>query len=167
MKAAGGVEIDPAEHIAAIGKKKDMLYVFEFELVEEGDGWVVSYPFDFEGATQGFGLAEASEMSADWLKAMLEHRIMTGESIPDATLGNAPKRGGRVLLVAVEASLETVGVVSAKDAAEMLGVTKGRVSQLLKAGKLLGYRKGRDVFVTTDSVNARLEYMPKKEKASV
>lgn len=144
-----------------------MIYVFEFELVEEGDGWVVSYPFDFDGATQGFGIAEASEMSADWLKTMLEYSIMAGDAIPEATLGNEPKRGGRVLLVAVDASLDTVDAVSAKEAAEMLGVTKGRVSQLLKAGKLLGYRKGRDVFVTKDSVNARLEYMPKKELATV
>ena len=139
-----------------------MVYVFEFELVEEGDGWVVSYPFDFDGATQGFGIAEASEMSADWLKTMLEHRILAGESVPDATLGNEPRRGGRILLVAVEAGLETVDVVSAKEAAEMLGVTKGRVSQLLKAGKLLGYRKGRDTFVTKDSVNARLGDDPRK-----
>ena len=144
-----------------------MLYVFEFELVEEGDGWVVSYPFDFDGATQGFGLAEASEMSADWLKTMLEYRLMVGEEIPDATLGNEPKRGGRVLLVAVDASLDTVDAVSAKEAAEMLGVTKGRVSQLLKAGKLLGYRNGRDVYVTKDSVNARLLQMAEREMASV
>ena len=143
-----------------------MLYVFEFELVEECDGWVVSYPFDFDGATQGFGIAEASEMSADWLKTVLEYRLIAGEAIPDATLGNEPKRGGRVLLVAVDASLETADTVSAKEAAEMLGVTKGRVSQLLKAGKLLGYRSGRDVFVTRASVNARLEGSSKRELAN-
>lgn len=140
-----------------------MLYVFEFELVEENDGWIVSYPFDFDGVTQGSNLAEASKMSADLLKTMLEFWVLTGADIPEATLGNTPRKGGRVLLVAVDTSLKTIDTVNAKKAAELLGVTKGRVSQLLKARKLMGYRKGRDVFITKDSIKARLEYFPNKK----
>lgn len=52
-------------------------------------------------------------MAADWLKTALEYRLMEGECIPDMTLGHDPVRGGRVLLVAVEASLDTVKSVTA------------------------------------------------------
>lgn len=138
-----------------------MLYVYEFELCES-EGMVVAFPFDFLGGTQGSDLAEASEMAADWLKTELEYRLMGGEDIPEATLGHDPERdGGRILLVAVDASLDTVKAVTATKAAEMLGVSRPRISQMLKAQKLIGYRKGRDTFVTVDSVNARLAESPK------
>lgn len=86
--------------------------VYEFELVEE-EGGILAFPFDFPGGTQGCDLAEASKMAADWLKTALEYRLMEGECIPDMTLGHDPVRGGRVLLVAVEASLDTVKSVTA------------------------------------------------------
>lgn len=138
-----------------------MLYVYEFELVmEEGD--VVSVlPFDFAGATMGIGYAEAAKMAADWLKTEIEYRLMNDEPIPEATLGNEPQEGGRVLIVAVDASLEGINTVSAKDAAGLLGVSQARVSQMIKEGRLVGYRKGRDVLVTMDSIKAQVANKPK------
>lgn len=138
-----------------------MLCVYEFELVMEEGGVVSVLPFDFAGATMGVGYAEAAEMAADWLKTEIEHRLMNGEAIPEATLGNEPREGGRVLLVAVEAGLEGVNAVSAKDAAALLGVTQARVSQMVKEGLLMGYRKDRGVMVTMDSIKARIAEKPK------
>lgn len=137
-----------------------MLYVFEFELVES-EGWFVAIPFDFDGATQGASLAEASEMAADWLKTEIEYRLMNGEAVPEATLGNDPRRGGRVLLVAVDVSLDAIEKVSAKDAALLLGVTRSRVSQMTRDGLLTSFRVGRDVYVTLDSIKARIAEKPK------
>lgn len=43
----------------------------------------------------------------------------------------------------------------------MLGVSRGRVSQMLAAGQLEGFRRGRATFVTRESVKARLVEAPK------
>ena len=61
----------------------------------------------------------------------------------------------------MEASLDTVPAVTASEAAELLGVSRARVSQMLKAGLLMGFRKGRDSFITRYSVDARLREKPK------
>ncbi|WP_165046206.1 MULTISPECIES: type II toxin-antitoxin system HicB family antitoxin [unclassified Adlercreutzia] len=137
-----------------------MVYVFEFEIVEE-EGWFVAIPFDFSGATQGESVAEACEMAADWLRTEIEYRLMNNEVIPEATLEHKPQRGGRVLLVAVDVSLDSVEKVSAKDAAVLLGVTRSRISQMVKEGLLTGFRVGRDVYVTLDSIRARIAEKPK------
>lgn len=138
-----------------------MLYVYEFELVKDGKH-IAAFPYDFDGGTQGIDLAEVSEMAADWLRSEIEYRLMGNEEIPEATLGHEPEReGGRVVIVAVDVSLDSVKTVSASKAAEMLGVSNGRVSQMLKDQSLAGYRKGRDTFVTIDSITARLAESPK------
>lgn len=137
-----------------------MLSVYEFELFED-EGFTLAFPFDMEGGTQGRDMKEASEMAADWLKGEMEHRMMAGEPIPEATFGNEPRRGGRVAIVAVDANLDSVETVTASGAAEMLGVSRPRVSQMLASGLLEGYRKGRSAFVTLDSVKARLAESPK------
>ena len=139
-----------------------MLHVYEFELFIGQDGWIIARPFDFDGATQGADLAEVSAMAADWLKLEIEFRLMDGRDIPEATFGHEPTHeDGRILLVAVEASLDTVPAVTASVAAELLGVSRARVSQMLKAGLLMGFRKGRDSFITRYSVDARLREKPK------
>lgn len=138
-----------------------MLGVYEFELFED-DGFVCAFPFDMEGGTQGRDWREAAEMAADWLKGELERMLMSGQEPPEATFGHLPEHeGGRVAIVAVEADLSKVDAVSAARAAEMLGVSRPRVSQMLKSGQLEGWREGRDTMVTLDSVAARLAERPK------
>lgn len=133
-----------------------MFYMEEFE-VYESEGLYIAIPFDFDGGTQGESLKDASEMAWDWLRTELEYRMMGGDDIPEPTVGNEPKRGGRVVLIATNVSLSDVKTVSAATAAEMLGLTRGRVSQLFKAGLLSGYKSGRDLMITVDSINARRE----------
>lgn len=147
-----------------------MVHIYEFEFVEDG-GWYLAFPFDMEGGTQGVDLAEASEMAAEWLKSEIEWRVIHGEELPAPTFGNEPRRGGRVVLLAVEAGLETVHKVTAAEAARLLGVSPGRVTQLIDAGHLVGWREGHRTWVTVDSVEARLAEehragRPRKEAAS-
>ena len=137
-----------------------MLAVYEFELFED-EGLVLAFPFDFDGGTQGGDIKEASEMAADWLKGEVEHRMMAGKPVPEATFGNEPQHGGRIAIVAVDANPDSVEAVAASDAADMLGVTRGRVSQMIASGQLEGYKKGRAAFVTLESVKARLAENPK------
>lgn len=137
-----------------------MRYLYEFE-VFKNEGFLVAYPFDFEGATQGLNEKELSLMVADWLKSEIEHRLMHHRDIPVATYGNKPQEGGRIMLVAIEASLDAINAVPAYQAAEILGVSRGRVSQMLGSCLLEGYKRGRDAFVTVESINARLKEAPK------
>ena len=73
-------------------------------------------------------------------------------------LGNEPEHGGRVILVGVDVTRDAIPTVSASEAAERLGVSRPRVTQMLASGALVGWRDGRNTRVTVDSVNARLEY---------
>ena len=53
------------------------------------------------------------------------------------------------------------GYMSVSEAAEALGVTRGRVNKLIHAGRLDAERIGGRFIVKTDSVLARLENPPK------
>ncbi|MBQ6524438.1 MAG: HicB family protein, partial [Atopobiaceae bacterium] len=68
---------------------------------------------------------------------------MHDEDIPVPTFGNEPQHGDRVVVFAVEAGLDTVRKVTASEAARMLGVSPGRVTQMLGANQLEGWREGR------------------------
>lgn len=136
-----------------------MFGVYEFEIFQE-DGWYLAFPYDFDGGTQGATLDEVCRMAADWLKVTLEDLAIKGEEPPVATFGNEPRHGGRNLLVGVEVSRETVRKVPASEAARRLGVSPSRVTQMLAAGRLEGWREGRRTWVTLDSVEARLAEHP-------
>lgn len=137
-----------------------MFAVYEFEFFED-EGWVLAFPFGLEGGTQGRDMAQAVRMAADWLKGEVEHSLMNGMPLPSPTFGNTAEHGGTIGVVGVETSLEAIDTVLASEAAEMLGVSRGRVSQMLAAGQLEGFRRGRATFVTRESVKARLAEAPK------
>ena len=86
--------------------------------------------------------ADACEMAAEWLQGECEYQAIHDEPFPKQTFGNQPKNGGKVVIVAVNADKGTVRKVNASRAAEMLGVTKGRVSQMVKANQLEAFRDG-------------------------
>lgn len=140
-----------------------MMHVYEFEIFpSEKSSMLVVLPFDLAGGTQGKDFAEACEMAADWLQTEMEHRAMHDLPFPEATFGNEPKHpGGQVVIMAVNAGTDTVKKMSASDAARKLGVTPGRVTQMVKANKLEGFKEGHKMWITEDSVNARLAEAPK------
>ena len=137
-----------------------MVHVYEFEVFKDKDMYL-AFPFDMQGGTQGKTIEEACRMAADWLQTEMEYREMNGEEIPKATFGNEPIHGGRTLIVSVNAGKNTVDKVSASDAARMLGVSPGRVTQMINAGLLQAFRDGHKTWGTVDSINARLESTPK------
>lgn len=138
-----------------------MVYVYEFEVFQSDGGRFVAWPFDFEGGTQGESLHDVAESAADWLQMEIEHRSLHDHSIPEPTFGNAPRCGGRILLVAVHAGKETVPRMTCAEAARRLGVTRGRVSQLAKAGLLETFELEGRTWVSAYSVEARLAEQPR------
>lgn len=136
------------------------MHVYEFEVFED-EGILLAFPYDMDGGTQGCNLKEVCEMAADWLQAEMEHRAMHDLPFPEATFGNKPKNeGGKNIIVAVNASKETVRRMTYAEAARRLGVTRGRVSQMVKANLLETFELDGRNWITENSVNARLAEKP-------
>lgn len=129
---------------------------YEFEIVKD-DEWYVALPYDLESGTQAKSFDELCEMVSDWLKVTLEQYDMDGQEPPKPTYGNSPRFGGRNMVFGCSAGRETVAKVSATEAARLLDVTPGRITQMLSSGLLTGWREGRNTWVTIDSIKARLE----------
>ncbi len=136
-----------------------MLHVYEFELFED-EGFILAFPYDMEGGTQGVDFKEACEMAADWLQTEMEHRAMHDLPFPEPTFDNEPRYGGKNIIIAVNAGKDTVRKISASDAARMLGVSPGRTTQMIAANKLEAFKDGHKTWVTLDSVEARLAEHP-------
>ena len=137
------------------------MYICECEFVEEG-GWFLCWPF-WPGrcdGTQGETFDDALKMSADWFKSMVLDCLMKGEAIPRLALGNSPQRGGRVVAVAVDASLSEVPAVTEKEAAARLGISHARVSQLCRDRSLDSWRVGRTRMVSIESIEMRRAMAP-------
>ena len=129
----------------------------EFEFVQDGS-FILCHPFwpGREDGTQGDGFDDAIEMSADWLRQMALDHLMSGEPLPQLPMGNDPVRGGRIVTIAVDASLSDIPSITASEAAGLLGVTDSRVSQLCRAGALDNWKVGRTRMVSLESVRLRL-----------
>lgn len=138
-----------------------MFVMYEFELFK-GEEFYIAAPFDFGGgATQGETLQEVEQNAAYWLKTSLDGYLIHGKSFPEPTYGNKSQHGGTILLIGIETGKEFIRRMSAADAARALGVTRGRVSQLIKAGMLDTFDLNGKTWVTTDSVEARLADPPR------
>lgn len=137
-----------------------MLYLYEFELFED-EGSYLAFPFDMEGGTSGETLREACEMAYDWLKTECEARLINRVGFPEPTFGNEPAHGGEVFLVGVEASLESIPRVLPSEAARILGVTPGRVTQMVSANRLEAVEVEGRKWITRASIEARLAERPK------
>ena len=138
-----------------------MIHVYEFEIFPD-EGMYSAIPFDMEGGTCGSDFDDACFMAGDWLRTEMEQRDIRDEGFPHATFGNEPRHpGGKVIAFATDAGRDTVRKVTASEAARMLDVTPGRVTQMIDAGLLTAWREGHRTWVSVDSVNARLAESPK------
>lgn len=134
--------------------------IYEFEIVPSEGGYV-AIPYDLEGATQADSFDDLCLSVADWLKVTIEDHELRGVPLPRATFGNTPRHGGTNMVFGVTAGRETIERVTVTEAARLLGVTPGRVSQMVASSQLEGWREGRNTYVTLDSVRARLAERPR------
>ncbi len=130
---------------------------------------MLAIPYDLEGGTQGATVAETTEMAGEWLRNELIAYLEHDEMPTAATYGNEPARGGRVAMIGVSATLSDVPSVTAAEAASRLGVSRARVSQMLGAGLLRGWKDGRNTRVSIKSAEARLagKHTPGRPKKAV
>ena len=97
-------------------------------------------------------------MAGDAVKTWLVSRLSHGDAVPEMKRHAVPEGCESVVLFfEVEPDYVVCGdVVSAAQAARMLGVSAGRVTHMIDAGILGGFRRGRCTFVSKASVEARL-----------
>lgn len=132
-----------------------MQYTYEFEMWHGEKEWCI-VPFGLPGATQGVDVEDACESAADLLRETVRSHLMEGAPMPKPTFDNKPEHGGVRVVVSVDASLDDVDKVSASQAAELLGVSRSRITAMLSSGLLDGWKEGRNTWVTKSSVEAAI-----------
>ena len=120
-----------------------MLYLYEVEIFKDDDCYI-AVPFDFDGATEGFSKLDCLEMASDLLTTEIQHKLMHGDELTKPTIDNT--------------SLSSIPRMLKAEAARELGISQGRVSQLIRAGKLETFLYQGKEYVTKASVDARKQY---------
>ena len=113
-----------------------MQYTYEFEMWRGEFAWIAA-PFDLVGITQGVDVEDVCESAADLLRELAREYLMRGETPPKATFDHEPSHGGVRLIVSVDVTLDDIEKVSAAQAAELLGVSRSRVTAMLHSGLIL------------------------------
>lgn len=136
-----------------------MRYTYKLYMTPEEDdpGYTVECE-DLPGlVTYGRNFTEAVGSGADAMATYIATLLTDGEEIPPATDYPAPD-GTVAIWVSVETDASYVmgPCVPSSEAARMLGVSPGRVSQLVSSGALRSNRKGGHVYVEVASIEARL-----------
>ena len=129
-----------------------------FEPNELG-GYSVWFPDLPECHTDGDDLDDAVNMAAEALELVIESYIENGRALPEPTLDARAPEGVRELLVSVDVDSEN-RLVTAREAAKMLGVSDARVRQLILKGALLARKQAGVNFVYLRSVFDRLKEAP-------
>ncbi len=139
---------------------------------EEDGGYSVEFP-DLPGCfTCGDDYMETVAMAADAAKTYVASLLLHGEPIPEPGQNETPA-GCEGIFVFFEADASYIvegPVISAAQAARELGVSPARVTHMIDAGILQGYRRGRRTYVSTRSVedrrqNTRKAGRPRKDAA--
>ena len=138
-------------------KGTEMLYVYEVEIFKDGD-FYIAVPFDFDGATEGFSKLNCLEMASDLLTTEIQDQLMRGKELAEPTVDNEPQYGGKIYSLVIDTSLSSIPRMLKAEAARELGISQGRVSQLIKAGKLETFLYQGKEYVTKASVDARKQY---------
>lgn len=134
-----------------------MQYLYEVEIFKDGN-FYIAVPFDFNGATEGFSKLECLEMAADLLTSEIQHRLMHRDNLPEPTIDNSPQYEGKIYSLAIDAGIDAIPRMLKAEAARELGISQGRVSQLIKTGKLETFLYQGKEYVTKASVDARKQY---------
>ncbi len=139
-------------------------YIYQAFLEPDDEGgYVIEFP-DLPGCiSEGNTYAEAVAMGADAARTYVASLLAHKDPIPEPRRATTPD-GCESVMVFFEADPSYVvsgEVVSAAEASRTLGVSPGRITQMIDSGLLDGYRNGRRTWVTIASVNARKASAPK------
>ncbi|NLG10067.1 MAG: type II toxin-antitoxin system HicB family antitoxin [Coriobacteriaceae bacterium] len=135
-------------------------YIYEVVLTPDEDQpgfFNVTVP-ELDGCyTFGDGMTEALNMADDALKTFVAALLKFGDPIPEPTFGHKAPEGGMVIALSFETDASyIVDEVSPSEAAEMLGVSRPRVSHLIRDGILNAQKVAGETRITIDSIEAYL-----------
>lgn len=133
-------------------------FVYQVFLMPEENGTYSTEIPDLPGCySEGKDFKDAIEMAADAGKTYIAALLKDNNHIPEATVQEIPE-GDREAWVFFETDASYVvdgDVVSAAEAARELNLSAGRITHMLDAGLLDGFREGRHTWITKNSINAR------------
>lgn len=130
-----------------------MTYVYEATVTKEPDGYILTFRDFPDIATDGDTIEEVCTHAVELLQLLIAGYLDDGVMVPHPTFSDHPD-----VIISAEVTDETIAetkCMSITEAAEYLGITQGRVSQLLDSGGLEQYNIGGRRMVTIASVNAR------------
>jgi excisionase family DNA binding protein len=132
-------------------------YVYEIELTPDHGSYSVRVP-DLDGCfTAGDDIKDALNMADDALKTFVAALLKFGDPLPEPTFGHVAPEGGLVIALSFETDASyIVDEVSPSEAAEMLGVSRPRVSHMIRDGVLTAEKVAGETKISLDSVNAYL-----------
>lgn len=145
-----------------------MMYTYEGAIERQEGGWLVTFPA-FPGCLgDGDTVQAACESAALSLQLAIAEYVDEGMALPRQPINEPPRA---VFTVEVTDSfIAETKCMTLKQAAEELGVSQGRITQLLTSGQLEAYEAGGKRLVTIASVNRRkanppAPHRPKKKRA--
>lgn len=135
-------------------------YIYDAILTPEKEGgYSVEVPALPGCFTYGDDYRDAVFMAADAMKTWIASALVDGDTLPNYRKETVPN-GCEIASIFIEVDRTFIvegPVVSAAQAARELKVSPGRVTHMIDAGILEGYRNGRRTFVTVASIKARME----------
>lgn len=138
-----------------------MVYMWEFELFEEGE-FVNAFPVEgLDGGTCAYSVEEAVEYAYDWLTMVVDDALMSGKELPKPYFDAKPQHDGMMVVITVSRDLDQIPAMTAAEAARELGISSARVSQLVKSGALESWMSGTRRMISKASVESRKAEMPK------
>jgi predicted RNase H-like HicB family nuclease len=138
-----------------------MDYQFVYEaVIEPGEdsGYVAWFPDLPEAFTQGTTLQEVSLRAIETLALALADYVEDGTEPPVASFGHDHANDSSLLLVSTtltDEDIRNMGAVSSTEAAHMLGLSKGRVAQLVARGQLESVGEGTSRLISLRSIHER------------
>lgn len=133
-------------------------FIYEVMIGKDESGYYAYVP-DLNGCFGGGDtLEDVIESITNGLETHIESLVAYGMDVPPATFGNEPESADeRATIISFYVDCDVLdGYVTASEAARALGVTRARVSHLIRDGQLDAYRKGRSTYVTRTSLDKRL-----------
>ncbi|MCL2679900.1 MAG: type II toxin-antitoxin system HicB family antitoxin [Coriobacteriia bacterium] len=133
------------------------MYIYQAIITKEEDGFFAVFENFEEVFAEGNTLDEVVLAAAETLQLTLAEYIDTGLGLPEAVFN--PARGDEermaIAVDVTEGFIERTKCLTVSEAAQRLGVSKGRVSQMLTSGALQAVPFGNERLVTIASVNNR------------
>lgn len=133
-----------------------MKFVYESIVSREGCFLEARFP-DLDIITQGDDETDVAYMAQDLLETWLVMALQGRRELPKATFGHKTGPDEYRMVVAVECGADTpqVETMTVNDAADILGVTPGRVRAMIRDGVLRAHKVGGVHAVETQSVMDR------------